>query len=145
MLANLAASPSITVYAADGAGAATSSISVVSASQTGRTVTLTYTAAAGGMLNGSLTVVVPSGGRPRDLAGPGFTTTSVGALSVSGQTITVTGVTRTVGQTVVVTYGSGGTATASAATGAQTWQIQESSTAAGAPHRRSRRRRAITV
>ncbi len=132
VLANLAASPSVTVYAADGAGAATSSISAVSAGQTGRTVTLTYTAPAGGTLNGSLTVVVPSGWTaPATVAGPGFSTTSVGALSVSGQTITITGVTRTVGQTVVVTYGSAGTATASAAIGTQTWQIQESSTAAG--------------
>ena len=61
VLVNLAASPSITVYAADGSGTATSSIAGVSASQTGRTVTLTYTAATGGMLNGSLTVVVPTG------------------------------------------------------------------------------------
>jgi hypothetical protein len=133
VLANLAASPSITVYAADGSGTAVSSISVVSASQTGRTVTLTYTPGTGGMLNGSLTVVVPSGWTPpATVAGPGFATSSVGTLSVSGQTITITGVTRTAVQTVVVTYGSGGTATATATTGAQTWQIQESSTAAGA-------------
>ena len=89
VLANLAASPSITVYAADGSGTATSSISVVSAGQTGRTVTLTYTAATGGMLNGSLTIVVPSGWTPpATVAGPGLPTTSVGTLSVSGQTIT---------------------------------------------------------
>ena len=132
VLTNLAASPSITVYAADGSGTTASSISAVSASQTGRTVTLTYTAATGGMLNGSLTVVVPSGWTPpATVAGPGFATTSVGVLSVSGQTITITGVTRTVAQTVVVTYGSGATATAPATTGAQTWQVQESSTAAG--------------
>ena len=132
VLANLAASPSITVYAADGSGTDASSIAVVSASQTGRTVALTYTAATGGMLTGSLTVIVPAGWTPPStVAGPGFTTTSVGALSVAGQTITITGVTRTVGQTVVVTYGSGGTATAAATPGAQTWQIQESSTTAG--------------
>ena len=132
VLANLAASPSITVYAADGAGTAVSSITVVSANQAGRTVTLTYTAAAGGMLSGSLTVAVPAGWTPpATSAGPGFTTSSVGVLSVSGQTITVTGVTRTAGQTVVVTYGSGGTATSAATPGVQAWQIQESSTAAG--------------
>ena len=132
VLANLAASPSITVYAADGAGTAVSSIAVVSASQTGRTVTLTYTAATGGMLTGSLAVAVPAGWTPpATSAGPGFTTSSVGVVSVAGQTITVNGVTRTVGQTVVITYGSGGTATATATSGAQTWQIQESSTSAG--------------
>ena len=132
VLANLAASPSITVYAPDGSGTVTSSISVVSAGQTGRTVTLTYTPATGGMLTGSMTVVVPSGWTPPStVAGPGFTTTSVGALSVAGQTITITGITRTAAQTVVVTYGSGGTATAAATPGAQTWQMQESSTTAG--------------
>ena len=132
VLANLAASPSITVYAADGSGTATSSISVVSAGQTGRVVTLTYTAATGGMLSGSLTIDVPSGWTPPSTsAGPGFTTSTVGTVAVAGQTITITGITRNAAQTVVVTYGSGNTATASATTGAQTWQIQEASTSAG--------------
>jgi hypothetical protein len=132
VLTNLAASPSITVYAPDGSGTTAQSISVVSASQSGRTVTLTYTPATGGMLTGSLTVTVPTGWTPpATVAGPGYTTSSVGALSVAGQTITITGVTRTAAQTVVITYGSGGTATAPATTGAQTWQMQESSTTAG--------------
>src|SRR5207245_6149235 len=60
-LANLASSPSITVYAADGAGTLTSGTSAVSASQTGRTITFTYTAPAGGISSGSVTLVVPSG------------------------------------------------------------------------------------
>jgi hypothetical protein len=133
VLANLAASPSITVYAADGAGTATASIAVVSASQTGRTVIVTYTAATGGTLSGSLTLVVPAGWTaPATVVGAGYTTSSVGVVSVSGQTITVTGITRAAAQTVVITYGSGGTATASATTGAQTWQVQESSTSVGA-------------
>ena len=132
VLANLAASPSITVYAADGSGTDVASISVVSAGQTGRVVTLTYTPATGGMLSGSVTVVVPSGWTPPSTsAGPGFSTASVGALSVSGQTITVTGVTRTAAQTLVITYGSGNSATAPSTPGAQTWQVQEASTAAG--------------
>ena len=50
---------------------------------------------------------------------------------MSGQTITITGVTRAAARGNVVTYGSGATATAPAVTGAQTWQIQQSSTAAG--------------
>ncbi len=121
MLANLAASPSITVYAADGSGTDVASISVVSAGQTGRVVTLTYTPATGGMLTGSVTVVVPSGWiPPSTVAGPGFSTANVGALSVAGQTITVTGVTRTAAQTLVITYGSGNTATAPSTPGAQT-------------------------
>src|SRR5207247_8443213 len=60
-LTNLGSSPSITVYAADGSGTLTSGTSVVSASQTGRTITFTYAAAAGGMSNGAVTAVVPSG------------------------------------------------------------------------------------
>ena len=132
VLANLAASPSITVNAADGSGTAVSSIAVVSASQTGRTVTLTYTVAAGGISSGSLTVDVPAGWTPpATVAGPGFTTSNFGVVSVAGQTITVTGVTRNAGQTVAITYGSGGTATATASPGAQTWQIKEASTAGG--------------
>ena len=41
--------------AADGAGTLSSSLSNVSASQTGRTITFTYTAATGGMQNGAIT------------------------------------------------------------------------------------------
>ena len=94
--------PTITVYAADGAGTVASSLSAVSGSQTGLTETLTYTAPAGGLSNGTLTVAVPAGWTaPATSAGPGFTTASVGTVSVAGQTITVSGVTRTAGQTVV--------------------------------------------
>jgi len=132
VLTNLAASPAVTVYAADGSGTAGTSISVVSAGQTGRTVTLTYTAATGGTLTGSMTVDVPTGWTPpATVAGPGYSTTTVGSLSVSGQRITITGITRNAGQTVVVTYGSGGTATAPSTTGSQTWTVQEASTSAG--------------
>src|SRR4029078_7649822 len=60
-LANLGSSPSITVYAADGAGTLTTPTTKVSASQTGRTITFTYTAPTGGINNGSVTVVVPAG------------------------------------------------------------------------------------
>jgi hypothetical protein len=133
-LANLGASPSITVYAPDGSGTAASSIAVVSAGQTGNTVKITYTVAAGNMLSGSLTVDVPSGWTaPATVAGPGYTTSNFGTVAVDGQTITVAGITRNAGQTVVVTYGSGGTATATATTGDQTWQVQQASTAAGVP------------
>ena len=131
-LTNVAVQPTITVYAADGTGTVASSLSAVSGSQAALTETLTYTAPAGGLSNGTLTVAVPAGWTPpATSAGPGFTTTSVGAVSVAGQTITVTGVTRTAGQTVVITYGSGATATAPAGPGAQSWQITEASTAGG--------------
>jgi hypothetical protein len=132
-LTNLGVQPTITVYAADGAGTVASSLSTVSGSQTGLIETLTYTAPAGGLSNGTLTVAVPAGWTaPATSAGPGFTTSSVGAVSVAGQTITVSGVTRTAAQTVVITYGSGATATAPAAASAQTWLVREASTAGGA-------------
>ena len=133
-LTNLAAQPTITVYAADGTGTVASSLSAVSGSQAGLTETLTYTAPAGGLSNGTLTVAVPAGWTPPSTsAGPGLTTSSVGTVSVAGQTITVSGVTRAAGQTVVITYGSGATATAPAGPGAQSWQVTEASTAGGAP------------
>ena len=131
-LTNLAAQPTITVYAADGTGTVASSLSAVSGSQAALTETLTYTAPAGGLSNGTLTVAVPAGWTsPATVGRAGFTTSSVGAVSVAGQTITVTGVTRTAGQTVVITYGSGATTTAAAGPGAQSWQVSEASTAGG--------------
>ena len=60
-LTNLGVQPTITVYAADGAGTVASSLSTVSGSQTGLIETLTYTAPAGGLSNGTLTVAVPAG------------------------------------------------------------------------------------
>jgi len=132
VLTNLAASPSITVYAADGSGTVASNLSAVSGSQAGLTETLTYTVPAGGISSGTLAVTVPAGWTaPATSAGPGYTTSNFGVVSVAGQTITVTGVTRNAGQTVVITYGSGATATAAAAPGAQIWQFTEASTAGG--------------
>ena len=131
-LTALAVSPTITVYAADGAGTVASSLSSVSGSQAGLTETLTYTAPAGGLANGTLTVTVPAGWTaPVTSAGPGFTTSSVGTVSVLGQTITVTGVTRAAAQTVVLTYGFGATAAAATGPGPQSWQVMEASTAGG--------------
>jgi hypothetical protein len=136
-LANLGASPSITVYAADGTGTLTTPTSVVSASQTGRTITFTYTAAAGGINNGSVTLVVPAGWSAPSTtsANAGYTTASTGTVAVAAQTITVSSVTLAGGSTMTVTYGDTGSggpgATATSSTGAQTWQTQEKSTAAG--------------
>src|SRR5439155_1107772 len=89
-LTNLGTSSSITVYATDGSGTLTSGTSNVSASQTGRTITFTYTAAAGGISNGTVTVAVPAGWSAPSTTGAnaGYTTASAGTVSVSGQTIT---------------------------------------------------------
>src|SRR6266568_1475154 len=123
--------------AADGSGTMTSSISNVSASQTGRTITFTYTAATGGMKNGSVTLVVPAGwsSPSTTAANAGYSTSSAGTLTVSAQTITVSSLTVAGGATFTITYGStaggGPGATATATTGAQTWQVQEKSRSTG--------------
>ena len=136
-LTNLGSSPSITVYAADGSGTIAASISAVSASQTGRTVTFTYTAPAGGSSNGSLTVAVPSGWSAPSTtsSAAGYSTSSAGTLTVSGSTITVSSLTLAAGNTLTVSYGNTGSggpgATATSSTGAQTWTTQEKSTSSG--------------
>src|SRR5205807_1170755 len=90
-LANLGSSPSITVYAADGTGTLTPSPTTVPVGSSGNTMTFTYTAAAGGISNGSVTLVVPAGWSAPSTTGSnaGYTTSSTGTVSVSGQTITV--------------------------------------------------------
>src|SRR5205807_8872721 len=136
-LANIASSPSITVYAADGAGTMAAGTSSVSAGQTGRTITFTYTAPTGGISSGSVTLVVPSGWSAPSTTGSaaGYTTASSGTLSVAGSTITVSSLTLAAGNTLTITYGAtaggGPGATATSSTGAQTWQVQEKSTSAG--------------
>ena len=136
-LANLGSSPSITVYAADGSGTLTSGTSAVAIGSAGNTITFTYTAAAGGISNGSVTVVVPTGWSAPSTTGSnaGYTTASSGTVSVSGQTITVSSLTLAAGNTFTITYGStaggGPGATASSSAGAQTWQAQEKSISAG--------------
>src|SRR5207253_6090024 len=121
-LANLGSSPSITVYAADGSGTLTTPTSSVANGSTGNTITFTYTAAAGGLSNGSVTLDVPAGWSAPSTTGAnaGYTTASSGTVSVSGQTITVASVTVAGGSTFTITYGAtsgggpGATAPASA-------------------------------
>src|SRR5919201_1092080 len=121
----------------DGSGTMAASISNVSASQTGRTITFTYTAASGGMLNGSVTLAVPSGWSAPSTtsSAAGYSTSSAGTLSVAGSTITVSSLTLAAGNTFTITYGDtsgGGTgATATSSTGSQQWTTQEKSTGNG--------------
>ena len=123
--------------AVDGAGTLTTATTNVSASQTGNTITFTYTAAAGGMNNGSVTLVVPSGWTAPSITSnnAGYTTANTGTVSVAAQTITVSSLTLAGGATATITYGatSGGGpgATATATTGAQTWQAQQKARSAG--------------
>src|ERR1019366_3327339 len=66
---------------------------------------------------------------------PGYTTASTGAVSVAGQTITVSGVTLAGAATMTVVYGSTGGggpgATAGTTAGANVFQTQQRSTVGG--------------
>src|SRR5207237_645831 len=107
-LANIASSPSITVYAADGSGTLTTGTSTASASQTGQTITFTYTAPTGGISNGAVTLTVPSGWSAPSTtdSAAGYSTASAGTLSISSSTITVSSLTLAAGNTLTITYGS---------------------------------------
>ena len=88
-------------------GTLTTPTSVVSASQTGRTITFTYTAATGGINNGTVTLVVPAGWNAPSTTGAnaGYTTASSGTVCVASQTITVCSLTIAGGSTFTITYG----------------------------------------
>src|SRR5262249_62249403 len=92
---------------------------------------------AGGISNGSVTLAVPSGWSAPSTTGspPGYATPSAGTLSVASGTITVSSMTLAAGNTLAITYGATGGggpgATAPSSAGAQTWQVQAKSTAAG--------------
>src|SRR5581483_544236 len=68
--------------APDGSGTLTASISAVSAASTGNTISLTYTAAAGGLAGGTVAIVVPAGWSP-----PATTDTSAGYTTASSGTV----------------------------------------------------------
>ena len=136
---NIGQTLALAPLAADGSGTLTTPTTNVAAGSTGNTLTFTYTAATGGMRNGSVTLVVPTGWSAPSTTGTaaGYTTSSTGTVGVAGQTITVSGVTLTATSTLTVVYGStagtGPGATATATTGAQTWQAQQrSSSVSGA-------------
>jgi hypothetical protein len=136
-LANLGSSPSVTVLAADGSGTLTTPTGTVNSAATGRTITFTYTAATGGISNGSVTALVPAGWSAPSTTGSnaGYTTSSSGTVSVAGQTITVSSLTLSGGSTFTITYGDTGSggpgATAPVPAGGQTWQAQEKSSSGG--------------
>jgi hypothetical protein len=130
----LSSSPQITVYAPDGSGTLTTPTTTVVHGSTGNTISFTYTAAAGGLSNGSVAVRVPPGWSAPSTGNlnAGYSTASAGTVSVSGQYIVVSGLTLADGNTVTITYGStsggGPGATAPGSTGTQTWRGAEGST-----------------
>jgi virginiamycin B lyase len=125
------------IVGGDGAGAMTTGTSSVTHSSTGNTITFTYTNTTGGTSNGSVTLEVPAGWDAPTTSGTanGYSVASTGSLSVSGQVITVTGVTLANNGSFTITYGStgggGAGATAPSGTGSQTWHVQEYSTSGG--------------
>jgi Mg-chelatase subunit ChlD len=123
--------------APDGSGTLTTPTTSVIAGSTGNTLVFSYTAAAGGMSDGEITVAVPSGWSAPSTAptSPGYTTANAGTVSATGSTIHVSAVTLAGDSTLTITYGNDGSggpgATASSTVGPQTWQAQQRSTATG--------------
>ncbi|HEX6130991.1 MAG TPA: Ig-like domain-containing protein, partial [Actinomycetota bacterium] len=130
-LAALGASPSITVFSADGSGTLTTPTGTVSNSSSANTLVFTYTAAAGGMDDGVVRVTVPAGWTAPTTTGGanGEVTASTGTVGVSGRDVTVSGVTLAAGATLTVTYANG---TAPATGGTQTWTAAHRATSGGA-------------
>jgi hypothetical protein len=133
----LVSSPAVAVLSPDGSGTISPSPSTVAKGSTGRTISFTYTAATGGMQNGMITLVVPSGWSVPSTTGTdlGFVTASTGSLTVSGRTITVAGINLNGTDTMTITYGDraggGPGATATTTTGTPTWTTKQRSSASG--------------
>ena len=77
---NIGQTLALAPLAPDGSGTLTTPTTNVAASSTGNTLTFTYTAATGGMRNGSVTLVVPAGWSAPSTTGTaaGYTTSIVG-------------------------------------------------------------------
>jgi hypothetical protein len=120
----------VSALAPDGSGTLTPSPTVVSAGS-GKKLVFTYTVAAGGLGGGAVTLTAPPGwsAPSTSSAAPGYTTSTAGSVSVSGQKITVTGLNLASG-TFKITYGAGSGATTSGS-GVQTWAAQERSSSDG--------------
>ncbi len=122
-----------TVYAANGSGSMSLSPKSFSRSSPHHTLTFTYRAARGGIWRGTLTLAVPAGWSSPSTSptAPGSVRTSVGRVSVSGRTITVSIPLLAAAHSITITYGSrvsgGPGATAPAHASRQTWPAQERS------------------
>ncbi len=133
-------SPSVTVTAGDGTGAVSESPSTVITSSTGNDLTFTYTAPAGGLDNGTLTLLIPTGWTA---PGNGFSAGGIGGscsgdanngATESGQLVTISGLSLTGSTTCTIDYGISGFNsgdTAPSTPGPYTFTLQEASTATG--------------
>jgi hypothetical protein len=135
-------SPTVTLHALDGQGTMTASPTTAVNGSTGNDFDFTYAAPTGGVVNGTLTLLVPTGwttpsttassagGVNTGCTGGSFTVSSVSG----GSLITIPGVSLAGGATCEIHYGlqnfnSG--VTAPAASGAYTFSAQEASSSTG--------------
>ncbi len=128
-----------TVAARNGSGQMTSKVHSVHHGAVHQTIAFTYKLPSGTISGGALTLSVPAGWSPPSIApkAPGYSTATTGRVSVSGRTITVSGLNLTAGRTVTIVFGSKarhglGAKAPSARAGSQVWQTSERSTASGA-------------
>lgn len=108
----LAASPTVTVWAAATAGQGTMSVSPTAAiTNTPTALTFTYAPPANTkLIGGTVTVDVPGSWTPpqtTNASAAAYVTASTGTPSTSGTKITVTGVNLDLGQTLSISYGAG--------------------------------------
>ena len=144
-LTTIASSPIIAISDGDGQGSMTTPTSHVFANSTGNSLVFTYTAAGPMAAGAQVTLTVPTGWSAPSTSpsANGYTIASINGVaastsnvSVNSQTITVTlPALLTIGQTIVITYGSragtGAGATASSTVGDQTWTATEKGSAGG--------------
>jgi hypothetical protein len=131
------------VVAANGSGSMTVSPSSATATSKGNTYTFKYTAAAGGLVNGTITIAVPTTWttpQTTSSTSAGYTTESGGGGTVTytatNHLIKVTGVTLSGGTTLTITYGGGTNATkvtVPSTTGTATFTTKEASLSGGTP------------
>jgi hypothetical protein len=135
-LTNLAASPSLTVYAADGAGTLTVAPSFATPDSTGNTFTFTYTAPTGGLNSGRLSIPIPaSWSQASTTPGvAGYSTSTCGSVSINNLAIVVSGISLGAGDTCTIKYGdrsSGGVGATVSGPGVDEFTAQEASTDSG--------------
>jgi hypothetical protein len=104
---SLPGAPAINVGAADGAGMLELATTVNGAPGSSSTLTFVFTATTGGVMDGALRIAVPAGWTaPVSASASGCTTSSVGAITISGQTITWSNLTVPANTSVTLTYGA---------------------------------------
>src|SRR5581483_11859544 len=93
----------LAVSLSDGTGTMTTPTTTVVSGSAGNTIVFTYTAAPGGVDNGTVTLAVPTGWTPPVTAdAAGCTDASTGSVSTSDQVITVSDVTLDEGDTLTL-------------------------------------------